>query len=110
MIERFSVRIDTPAERNKALNRIFQAALLNSIAVVTSAPRGRAPSGELCTQSKSLIVADSYGDKDWLARMFTCEPERVVAVYQRGTLAHRALLNAIEEDIEEVASAIPGAR
>lgn len=97
MIERFSVRIATPTEREKALSQIFRAVLQEPIAIITSIPRGRDPKGRINTVSRSVIVLpltdELYHD------IVELEPNRLVGVY-RHEGNHRATLSALTEDLE----------
>lgn len=94
MIERFSVRIATPSEREKALNRIFQAALLHRIAVVSCLPRGNG------LRSRSVIVVDAEAESEWLNDIIDLERNRLVGIYAKRDSTHADLLAALTEDLE----------
>lgn len=93
MIEPFSVRITNDHERERALNRIFQAALLHRLAIITST---RKP-------ARSIIVFDADADPTRLSDIVELEPERLVGVYTRGDSTHAQLLDALKEDIADAA-------
>lgn len=103
VIERFSVQIvsSRPGLNDglleKVATRIYQAALLHRVAVLTNPPRG---SG---TDLRSVIVADVNEDKDYINKAIRDNPKRLVGIYQLANRAsHRELLSAITEDLQEV--------
>lgn len=101
--ERFSVRISTAQEREAALPRVYQAALKCRIALIAALPRGRDRSGQLCTASRSVIVANIDTEWDWVNRIMKQGADRLIGFYQIAGSKHRELLEAIEEDIQEAA-------
>ena len=98
MIERFSVVIASPFHRERAIARIFQAALRGQIALI------KTPTTPRSQRVRSVIVADAKND-EWVEYVMELAPERVIGFYELRGDDKYALLEAIDQDIKEAAGA-----
>jgi hypothetical protein len=96
VFERFTARITTPQERERAINRIFQCALIHRVVIFISKNRnGQAPRG--------VEVFDAEAYEEHVGDVLELEPERLVGFYTAGHHTRESLLDALKEDLEAAA-------